>query len=817
MNHLFRFILWGGVAVAAAFTGCTKDIEEPIHDGTNTEGTPIRLCVEMAETTDSRATIDVDGATFTGAWEQGDAIGLCTTFDGGAMAKPIALTYDGTYFTGTLPAAGTKGEWKYNAFSPMGATGFNKYATIAYVAFGAVRTQQGNKFNSAFDPLAADQKTCAASDPGRDGDEVMKLTLHRLTSILHFDFSTADAAVKDEKVKSIILTADKDIAAEKIQFKFNQAGAFDLSAAALKFSTGNIPQSKSITLEYEAATAPTAAAFEGFINLLPGDYTTFTVQVFTENHKTSFTFDRTGKPLVAGKLYNKAMAITQWETLSDPTAVWVDNDIDATHEILPTMDVRINILADRGIKDMTVDIESQSLVSSDLLAMVGLDSHMNLVTPATPEMAGALQSLGFPVGDQLLNKSAAPMNISDLIPMLLAVSQIPSENHTFVLTITDNTNVVSTHSLKFHTTIPGKVSYNKDADLWENTATLTAAVTAEQFATTHVLYKRSDATTWNEATLGTQDAKGVFTATIAPTWETTKNAAGQDVLTPNPETGVFAGATYDFKLVIAGADVKDAAGQFTAAAGDQLPNADMSEWSTVSRAGLAGSKDVAYPNKVGDSFWDCGNNGITTTLCTSSTDKVGTASPAAKLQSQNALVLASGNLFTGSFNYASMTGTVKFGSKYTYTARPTALRVKYHAKTGAVDILRSKNPAPGISKGDPDKARIFVAIVDWSQPHTVVSGTSSTTGAWDPTNGADAAAAEGKIIGYGSMWITQTTEGDALVSSGDELKIHWYDQNAVAPTGNYTLVISCAANAYGDYMTGYSGACLYVDDFEWVY
>lgn len=30
-------------------------------------------------------------------------------------------------------------------------------------------------------------------------------------------------------------------------------------------------------------------------------------------------------------------------------------------------------------------------------------------------------------------------------------------------------------------------------------------------------------------------------------------------------------------------------------------------------------------------------------------------------------VLASGNLFTGSFNYASFTGTVNFGSKYTYT------------------------------------------------------------------------------------------------------------------------------------------------------
>ena len=57
----------------------------------------------------------------------------------------------------------------------------------------------------------------------------------------------------------------------------------------------------------------------------------------------------------------------------------------------------------------------------------------------------------------------------------------------------------------------------------------------------------------------------------------------------------------------------------------------------------------------------------------------------------------------------------------------------------------------------------------------------------------------------------------AAFSSEDALKIHWYEEKAPAPTGDYTIVISCAANAYGDYMTGYSEACLYVDDFEWVY
>ena len=100
-------------------------------------------------------------------------------------------------------------------------------------------------------------------------------------------------------------------------------------------------------------------------------------------------------------------------------------------------------------------------------------------------------------------------------------------------------------------------------------------------------------------------------------------------------------------------------------------------------------------------------------------------------------VLASGNLFTGSFNYASMTGTVKFGSKYTYTARPRALRVEISRHDRCHRHGAIAKSGPGVAKGDPDKCRIFVAIVDWAQPHTVVSGMSSTTGAWDPTNGAD--------------------------------------------------------------------------------
>lgn len=195
--------------------------------------------------------------------------------------------------------------------------------------------------------------------------------------------------------------------------------------------------------------------------------------------------------------------------------------------------------------------------------------------------------------------------------------------------------------------------------------------------------------------------------------------------------------------------------------------------------------------------------------------KFGKAAPAAKLTSTNMLVLAAGNLFTGTFAYKSFTGTVQFGQPYDFTVRPSALKVKYHAKVGTVDKVRTSGDiCPYIKKGDPDMARIFVAIVDWNAPHQVVSAMTTTKGAWDPEKGIDNVS-EGKILGYGSLWITQSTEGDDMQDA--ELDIVWYDHETRPSGGGYSLVISCACNAYGDYFTGCSTNVMYVDDFEWVY
>lgn len=269
-------------------------------------------------------------------------------------------------------------------------------------------------------------------------------------------------------------------------------------------------------------------------------------------------------------------------------------------------------------------------------------------------------------------------------------------------------------------------------------------------------------------------------------------------------TGIIATHSYDFRAIINGTETT---GTFTAGEVQPIPNGDMSGWSMTG--------GFAFPNAAGESFWSSGNNTMTKTLCTSTDVKFGKSAPAAKLTSTNMLVLAAGNLFTGEFAYKSFTGTVQFGQTYAFTARPSAMKVKYHAHVGTVDKVRTSGDiCPYIKKGDPDMARIFVAIVDWNAPHEVVSGMTTTKGAWDPEKGIDNVS-EGKILGYGSLWITQSTEGEDMQDA--ELDIVWYDHETRPAEGNYSLVISCACNAYGDYFTGCSKNVMYVDDFEWVY
>lgn len=488
-----------------------------------------------------------------------------------------------------------------------------------------------------------------------------------------------------------------------------------------------------------------------------------------------------------------------------PAIVLEDGDIDQPQEIVSEMSLKVSISAPASISGFTVTIDSPAL-TEDVLTEFGLAKDLDLVNPGN--MASSLEELGFPVGDGVKDKTSLSFDISQLVP-LIALIYHETSDHKFILKVTDANAKTTTKTLTCHLTAKTTIAYNNDADLWANTATVSVEALPEGGS---VQYRVKGAADWTDAEL-VEGSK----YSLAPVWTAAKNDAEVDIYSIQAGTGIFAATTYEVRVVKDGETVDTT--EFTTAAGDKIPNGDMSGWSTINRAGLGSTADVAYPNAEGaEAFWDCGNNGITKALCTSTEEKAGASVPAAKMASMNMFVLAAGNLFTGEFSYANMTGTVDFGRKYAWTARPSALKLKYTATVGDIDVVRSSgDKVEGVAKGDPDNARIFVAIVDWTAPHQVVSAMTTTSGAWDPVKGPDVVT-EGKIIGYGSLMIPASASDDAEAALKDtELQIYWYDKTAKPAEGNYSLVISCACNAYGDFFTGCSKNTMYVDDFEWVY
>lgn len=344
-----------------------------------------------------------------------------------------------------------------------------------------------------------------------------------------------------------------------------------------------------------------------------------------------------------------------------------------------------------------------------------------------------------------------------------------------------------------------------DYDLWTNSITLRALVldpdiTAVKFG----LRIRKDGSQWADAE-GVSAGNGIYTATFTADWDESVNAAGLTIHTPKANTGVFAGNTYESRAVL---NSTTSVTTFTPATNQTIPDGNM-ENSSLSCFTI---------NNQETAFWGSGNNDYMsaiigdalTKLCT---QQVKGGSKCALLASQYATMLAAGNLFSGTFVKPSTQGTVGFGKDYNWEARPTAMRLKYHATIGKVN--RTKYQIDGkdpIAKNEMDKARVFVAIVDWDAPHGVSSGLSTPSGMWDPETVSN--LEEGAIIGYGSLWVEQSTDGDDMVTI--DLPIYYYDKTT-KPSKEYKIVISCSANAYGDYMNGCDSNRLYVDDFEWVY
>ena len=819
---------------AALLLGACSTYEEvPATSGDG--ATAVGFLADIAPREQSRADINVDfGTGLTGTWNGEDNLGVLAN----DFTKLLQFTYapDSKAFTGSL--SGSEGTWAYRAFYPHNGNAAVSGTTVT-VPFSALRTQNGNKYNSEFDIMAADAITHNNAKPGKTPEgNAVKFNLHRITSILALKLQGGAAS---EKIASVMLTSEKPIASEQLTFTVpsDPNAAYDPSAinptlVAEGTSATGSPisiDSEHITVTYADGTAPSADYSETFFNVLPDDsYGALTFSACTDKgNAASFTITRS-TPVVANWVYTVERTAS-FTKAAAPTVEWIGHeDLTTPVELAESgnsADIRVS--APGGIKSMQVDITSSVLTTpmegsgQSLLEMAKLASSMDLTNPDNNDMAAALAELGFPTPAQLQNQQYVFFQIGGLIDMLAMVCAEVTEttNSDFKFTVTDNAGQETDITLRYVKTVAPAITYNNDADLWANTASFTLNIPADATSVS-VQYRIKGQTTWNDADI-TANADGSRTAKISPTWTEGTNDAGLTIYTVDPKTGIFARKSYEYQLLADGATV--ASGEFTPKnnLGDIIPNAGMESWSTKSmKKMISGSANVPYPNAVKyedatgtDKFWDSGNNGYMTSsgtdkLCTQATYPGMVGDYCAQLAAKYAVIaFAAGNLYTGDFVMDGTVGYAQFGQPYTYSARPAALKLKYAAEIG--EINRVKNDPP-VSTGI-DKGRIFVCIVEWSDRHAVKSGTKvDKTTFWDPETVSS--LNEGKIIGYGSAYITESHTG----SMKDlELPIVYYEKTDKAPTSKYTLVISTATSYLGDYLTGCDTNKLWVDDFKWVY
>ena len=240
---------------------------------------------------------------------------------------------------------------------------------------------------------------------------------------------------------------------------------------------------------------------------------------------------------------------------------------------------------------------------------------------------------------------------------------------------------------------------SSDYDLWSNTVTLRAMVADPDVTTVTFGLKNGEA--WQDMA-GTTDGSGYYTATYRPEWTESTNEAGLKVYTPKAGTGIWADGSYEFRAVLGDDTTYNT--DLTTAEGQTIPGGDMED-GNLPCFGKSTSETTT--------FWGSGN-AATSGLCSQGTKPGMGGNHCAVLQSQSAFsLLAAGNLFSATFKFASLLGTVSFGMPYDWQARPTAMRVKCHATVGAVNKGTITDEHEYIQDGQ-DRSRIYVAIVDWN-------------------------------------------------------------------------------------------------------
>lgn len=173
-------------------------------------------------------------------------------------------------------------------------------------------------------------------------------------------------------------------------------------------------------------------------------------------------------------------------------------------------------------------------------------------------------------------------------------------------------------------------------------------------------------------------------------------------------------------------------------------------------------------------------------------------------------ILACGNLFTGQFTeiIGSSAGAVHYGRPW--TTRPKSLKLMYKYKGGLVDCVQDYPVDDVVKVGDKDRFQIFVGVGDWDyrkyggspdSPVRVSTAREERSTLFTP-------ASPGIIACGNFVSSTDVNEWTEL-----EIPLEYRSLDRI-PTH---IIVICAVNYRGDYMTGCSTAKLWLDNFVLTY
>ena len=147
-------------------------------------------------------------------------------------------------------------------------------------------------------------------------------------------------------------------------------------------------------------------------------------------------------------------------TVGAPDIIWAGYDFSKRYAINDELTVDLEIVAEKGIKELLCEIKSEVL-TPDQLAGVGLCNILNLCYPKQSydstnpgsyiDVEQPLRDLNFAVAEDVLNQKKVNLSITMFLGILQGVSGSSLKNHDFILTVTDNEGVTTVKTLMLQT------------------------------------------------------------------------------------------------------------------------------------------------------------------------------------------------------------------------------------------------------------------------------------------------------------------------------------------------------------------------------